>query len=557
MIKRLFSKRIIKYTLFGLSYLLVFFLGMYAYKNENIRSKVLALKKPFEFSYDKYSKGSDATPQTLNITFDADAFALLQDYRDSAVAEGYLNSTFKEEVKATLFWENDSVPAKVRLKGDFPDHWSGKKWSMRINVKGDYSISGMDKFSIQAPETRKGMNEWYYHQHLKYANVLGLRYQFIQVKINNEDKGIFALEEAFSKELLENAGRENAPILKFDESNWINQIRYKDSVIASETDYFYTAPISVFSSKKTLKNERKYEQYLKGKKLLEDFRIGKKTVAETFDLNQTAKLFALAELTGSYHGMRWHNQRFYYNPTLNRLEIIGFDSGSGDRIEATRYDLWKNGKLTEYHGLMAWKELFFKDDVFVKAYFEELNILSSNSYLQLFNNSIQNEMNEAIAILYSEDSFYDFDTTVYSHNVAIIRKSVANYYQKTPEQIIEPIRFEFSIDSLGQGILTTYNTSNSEVKLFSILKSTSNTTIDLKGLASIPAKEINRPINKSQTAIINLDSDQLHLFKTIVRSDNNFIYQDIWVSYTLDDNSVIYTAPLIQQHQPTNTQLHE
>ncbi len=557
MIKRLFSKRIIKYTLFGLSYLLVFFLGMYAYKNENIRSKVLALKKPFEFSYDKYQKGADAAPQTLNITIDDDAFTLLQNYRDSAVAEGYLNPSFKEEVKATLFWDNDSTPAKVRLKGDFPDHWSGEKWSMRINVKGEHSILGMDKFSIQAPETRKGMNEWYYHQHLKHANVLGLRYQFIRVKINNEDKGIFALEEAFSKELLENAGKENAPILKFDESSWINQIRYKDSIMASETDYFYTAPITVFSAKKTLKNELKYAQYLKGKKLLEDFRNGNNSVAETFNLIQTAKLFAIAELTGSYHGMRWHNQRFYYNPTLNRLEIIGFDSGSGDRIEATRYDLWKTGKLTEYHGLMTWKELFFKDEVFVKAYFEELNILSSNSYLQTFNNSIQNEMNEAIAILYSEDSFYKFDTSVYSHNTAIIRKSVANYYQKKPEQLIQPIRFEFSIDSLDQGTLTTYNTTSSEVNLFSILKSTSNTAVDLVALAAIPAKEFNRPVKKSKSIILNLDTDQLHLFETVVRSENNFIYQDIWVSYTLDNSSVIYTAPLIQQSLPTNTLLHE
>lgn len=543
MIKRLFSKRTLKYVLFGLSYIGVFALGMYAYKNEAVRSKILGLKKPLDFSYDKYSSGSDAMPEVLELIIPDSAMNNLQSYRDSAVAEGYLKPEFKQEILATMIWRNDSIPTKVRLKGDFPDHWSGEKWSMRLNIKGEHSLLGMDKFSIQAPETRKSMNEWYYHQHLKHAGILGLRYRFIKVSINGEDKGVFALEEAFSKELLENAQRKDAPILKFDESSWINQIRYKDSIMASETDYFYTAPVTLFSASKTFKDPVKYNQFLKGKALLEAFRNGEKSVGETFDLKQTAQLFAIAELTGSYHGMRWHNQRFYYNPFIDRLEMIGFDSGSGERIEGTRYDLWANGKMTEYHGLMAWKQLFFQDEEFVETYFNCLENIVSADYLSKVNNQIADKMNDQLAMLYSEDSFYEFDTSVYRHNNDIIAASIEKHQvdSKTPH-LIEPIRFSMQVDSSGNGELFIENTSPQELQLLELTSNTGEFLIDLHRLAPIAGKRTNFRI-QTETRLFNFNPPvQKHWFDSTAKASSRFIFPKILITYKLGHSNVYRTA---------------
>ena len=57
---------------------------------------------------------------------------------------------------------NSALPqsCKIRLKGDLPQHWSGDKWSLRINTKENRSIEGMTTFSIQDPITRNYTYEW-------------------------------------------------------------------------------------------------------------------------------------------------------------------------------------------------------------------------------------------------------------------------------------------------------------------------------------------------------------------------------------------------------------
>ena len=44
---------------------------------------------------------------------------------------------------------------KIRLKGDFEDHWgSDKLWSYKLKLNGDKTFLGMKKFAIQHPRTR-------------------------------------------------------------------------------------------------------------------------------------------------------------------------------------------------------------------------------------------------------------------------------------------------------------------------------------------------------------------------------------------------------------------
>ena len=50
---------------------------------------------------------------------------------------------------------------------------------------------------------------------------------------------------------------------------------------------------------------------------------------DIFDLNYTAKLYALYDIGKIRHSYHWHNQRFYYNPKENKLEHIAFDCYAG------------------------------------------------------------------------------------------------------------------------------------------------------------------------------------------------------------------------------------
>ncbi len=57
-------------------------------------------------------------------------------------------------VNANISWSNVNHNCKIRLKGDLPDHWSGEKFSLRIEMKNGSLVKGMSRFSLQDPVTR-------------------------------------------------------------------------------------------------------------------------------------------------------------------------------------------------------------------------------------------------------------------------------------------------------------------------------------------------------------------------------------------------------------------
>ena len=56
-----------------------------------------------------------------------------------------------------------------------------------------------------------------FHKLLESNNLISLKYFFINLKLNDTDQGIYAIEEGFSKELIERNKRRNGPIFGIDE----------------------------------------------------------------------------------------------------------------------------------------------------------------------------------------------------------------------------------------------------------------------------------------------------------------------------------------------------
>ena len=48
--------------------------------------------------------------------------------------------------------------------------------------------------------------------------------------------------------------------------------------------------------------------------------------SEIFDLNMTAKYFAITDLLQSTNANTWYDMRFYYDPILARIVPIGYDA---------------------------------------------------------------------------------------------------------------------------------------------------------------------------------------------------------------------------------------
>ncbi|MBN1177701.1 MAG: CotH kinase family protein [Anaerolineae bacterium] len=262
---------------------------------------------------------------TLYIDIDPDDLAQIAAKRQEALALGILLADDADLVPATIRLDGAEIPVELRLKGDWMDHYAHEKWSFRVITRRDGYVFGMQTFSLQDPSTRSYLNEWLFLENLRLEDVLGVRYHFVHVVLNGEYMGIYALEEAFARELFEAQERREGVILRYDEDLvWSYRAFYDDWLIPRGVNDFYV--IDEFESGRIDADPALAAQRDVAFGLLSGFWTGELTAGEVFDLEAMGRFLALNDLWNAQHGLIWHNLRYYYNPVTARLEPIGFDA---------------------------------------------------------------------------------------------------------------------------------------------------------------------------------------------------------------------------------------
>lgn len=284
-----------------------------------------------EKSVSEYITTNDLPTYYLDIPFKA--MQTLAAQRDVALERGVLNTTDDDWQRATLRYLDNSISVRVKLKGDWLDHLGEKKWSFHVDTRNNQAFLGMRSFSLQSPATRGYLNEWLYLSELRRAGVLAPRYAFANLVVNGERWGLYAVEEGFSKELLESAGRRESVIVRFDESRlwqrtawsnpdeqaggWDPAANYASAAYA-EADEFNTTrvqsdPVLSVQSRAALG-------------LLRGYQSGALGASEVFDVDLMGRFLAQTTLWHAGHALVWFNMRYYYNPLTTRLEPIGYDA---------------------------------------------------------------------------------------------------------------------------------------------------------------------------------------------------------------------------------------
>ena len=248
----------------------------------------------------------------------------LSQKRDEALAKGFIIKEDDDFVPASIRTEGRTVKVELRLKGDLVDHIITDKWSFRIKVKGTDQVFGMREFSIQHPGTRAFQAEALFLSHLRELGILAPRYSFVNVTVNGKRVGLMALEESFSKELLESQGRRESVILKFDESlfweEWM--LRGQKGIVFNS---FRNADIDTFQSADVAKSEQLSRDAAIAIGLMRGFVDGTLKPSEVFDVERMGTFLAAAEIWGAQHGLFWNNMRFSYNPISAKLEPVAYD----------------------------------------------------------------------------------------------------------------------------------------------------------------------------------------------------------------------------------------
>jgi hypothetical protein len=402
-----------------------FYLGGYTPAPASVNSRIKEVGRTNLRLLNNYVRGKMSQPKKMTIDIKHKDYQYLEYKRAEALQRGQLITENESYVPAWITVDGKRTKVKIRLKGDVVDHLEGDKWSFRIKVKGDKTIWGMRRFSIQAPERSGWGHEWVMYEWFRKEGLISLRYDFIELTINGKHLGIFALEESFSKELIENNQRREGPILKWDESLMFDNRKIARGDRLGEADLFQAADVLSFTTTKMLADETLRDNFLAGRHMLTALRLGKAELPEVFDVERAAKTVAILRVINALHGIRWKNCRFYFNPVTTKLELIAYNAYGPYPIPSIKKksipfyaSLRQNRYNTGGHG---WMDLFFSDPDFIKHYFAALDRFTSPGYLESFFNDIDHDLKKKESYIFQDEPSREILIPIYFHNRDMIR----------------------------------------------------------------------------------------------------------------------------------------
>ncbi|MEE8390103.1 MAG: CotH kinase family protein, partial [Anaerolineae bacterium] len=333
---------------------------------------------------------AEDTLETLYVEIAPADMAQIEAKREKALQLGILLATGGDYVPAAIHVgpSGGEVPVELRLKGDWTDHFAYSKWSFRVRALDENYVFGMRTFSLQDPSTRAFLNEWAFLQNLRSEGVLAVRYRFVRVVLNGEYKGIYALEEGFSKELFEAQEHREGLIIRYDEDLvWEYRAFYDDQLVPRGVNEFYI--IDEFQSGRVNADPALSAQRDVAVGLLRALWTGEQSGAQVFDLETMGRFLALSDLWRARHALVWHNLRYYYNPVTARLEPVAFDCHP---LASTR----------PAEGIGLPQDAFYRDPYLQAAYVQELERITQPGYVERLEAQLGPEFDALYAALEPE-----------------------------------------------------------------------------------------------------------------------------------------------------------
>lgn len=276
----------------------------------------------------------------LRLDVEAQAWKGIQAHRDKAFAQGNLNTGDHpwEDARFALqgesLWQEgqQSGKAELRLKGDWNDHLMGEQWSFRVKLKKDGRWMGKKEFSIMRPKVRGNLGEYVYHRLLLQEDILHPAYDFAVVQMDETGPWLYAVEEHFRKELVEDRQRREGVLLKFEEDELWAVRRHSEFARLEDLPIEQSARIVPFGASKLTEDPVFAEQFAAASSLLEALHRGDQDLSLLIDRDQWARFLAVIDLTGAYHSLIWHNLRFYADPVRGLLEPVAYDGHTDEGI---------------------------------------------------------------------------------------------------------------------------------------------------------------------------------------------------------------------------------
>jgi len=396
-------------------------IGLY-FSNRFVKSKGFEGLGDFIDTYQTNKKlAENIEPELIELNISDKDYKFLEKKRQEALNRGIQINKGDNYIKCEVIHGADTLDGEMRLKGHMTDHLEGDKWSFRVKTDGE--IMGMYRFSLQNPATRNYAYEWVYHELLEREDIMHLKYDFIKLKLNDKDLGVYAIEEHFGQHVSKDNNRPPGVILRWNpELYWESRIDEMDSLYLDQEYAAYTSSFPEAYDRGVAKDDPNLiENYRTGAAMLESFRRGERSVSNVFDIEKMAAFHAVIDLVGGYHSLDWSDVKFFYNQETQRIEPVGYESFS----VRESYSIAGQRRPNDYESIgQNYHDMLFADTSFFSSYIRAIDRICDEAYMREFEELVKPELNKKRGVLAEEFSYIKFTWGGYYENIELIRHNL-------------------------------------------------------------------------------------------------------------------------------------
>jgi hypothetical protein len=266
---------------------------------------------------------------TLRVNLQFEDYQLLIDERTEAQRLGANISSDQDYVPAAIDHAGATVDVQMRLLEGAASELSGETWPFEVTVQGNGTVLDLRRFTLTPADT-KVLSTWGYLETLRRAGLLSPRYHLVRLLINGTSKGIYAMEEYPSTELLTAQERPGDAIAYFETTAyWEAYTHLGDAPPGSGFQYAQssidctTLPAHPNNDGDTADVAIPSQSCVEAFQTFRALQEGEISPSDALDVDKMGSFLALTSLWQGTAELDWRTLRLAYTPSTNRFEPIG------------------------------------------------------------------------------------------------------------------------------------------------------------------------------------------------------------------------------------------
>jgi hypothetical protein len=266
---------------------------------------------------------------TLHVDLQFEDYQLLIDKRAEAQRLGANIASDQDYVPAAIDHAGATVDVQIRLLEGAASGLSGETWPFEVIVQGNGTVLDLRRFTLTLADT-KALSTWGYLETLRRADLLSPRYHLVRLLVNGTSKGVYAMEEYPSTELLAAQERPGGEIAYFETTAyWEVYTHLGDAPSGSGFQYAQGSidctvlPAHPNNDGDTADAAIPSQSCVEAFQTLRALQEGDISPSDALDVDKMGSFLALTALWQGTSELDWRTLRLAYIPSTNRFEPIG------------------------------------------------------------------------------------------------------------------------------------------------------------------------------------------------------------------------------------------